>query len=617
MPRNDKAGPNGRGPARSKTRSGKNRSGGNSVTSDIPPHDSGAEEALLGAAMDTPSVLAGIVERLQPEDFFDPRNRLIFGAMVDLFDQRQPADVVTVASHLERKGELDKVGGKHYLLTLIGAYPTASAAFSYVEIVQDRSRRRELLGVAQTLTKAAHNGVELRDLQFLEADLRRVLSEETSFGARPPENAAELLDRVATFARRFVRFSSEPQSDAVALWVAHTHALDAADETAYLHVSSAEKRSGKSRLLDVLSLLVRRPWRAVEPSESVLYRKIERDTPTVLLDEVDTVFTRRAPQFEGLRAVLNAGHRRGSRVPRCIEAGKGIEEFDVFCCKALAGIGALPDTIADRSIRIELLRRRAGEHVERFRRREATEQARPLSESLAAWAETRVDELREARPTIPSELDDRAADGWEPLLAIADCVGGDWPTRARAAAVGLSSDAAKSGEQSYGVLLLSHIKTAFDRAGVDRMTTADVLESLVANDEGPWAEWWEPSLTARQLQGPAARLARLLKPYGISPTQFKIDGEKQRGYVRKELEPVFERYLPSIAEKDGTSVLGTETPPLTRDVPGTGFFQGGGTESEEDEGPASRSDAGAEDDEDPVELVRSAFNAEIVEERST
>jgi len=99
----------------------------------------------------------------------------------------------------------------------------------------------------------------------------------------------QLLDSLVSFLRRYV-VMSEPQAIAVALWVVDTHALDAAEQSPLLAITSAEKQSGKTRLLDVLELLVAKPWRVITPSEAVVFRKIDADTPTLLLDEVDAIF---------------------------------------------------------------------------------------------------------------------------------------------------------------------------------------------------------------------------------------------------------------------------------------------------------------------------------------
>src|SRR4051812_30524857 len=95
-------------------------------------------------------------------------------------------------------------------------------------------------------------------------------------GKNKPRKAVplhRLLDEIGAFISRYV-VCTEAQRTAIALWIVHTHVIDAAEATPYLAVTSAEKQSGKSRLLDVIAQLVARPWHAVEPSDAVLFRKI-------------------------------------------------------------------------------------------------------------------------------------------------------------------------------------------------------------------------------------------------------------------------------------------------------------------------------------------------------
>lgn len=238
---------------------------------------------------------------------------------------------------------------------------------------------------------------------------------------------ALLLDDLVRFLRRFVVLS-ESQADAIALWVAHTYAIEAADTTPYLWIVSAEKRSGKTRLLEVLELLVRSPLPTANISDAALFRAIAELSPTLLFDEVDAIFGKKAREREDLRGLLNAGYRRGALArrmggPRMTT----LESFPVFCAKAIAGLGELPDTITDRAIRIQLERKTRDERIERFRRREVEAEAQLLRERLADWLEPQLDELRAARPQLPDKLDDRAQDIWEPLLAIADLAEGDQP----------------------------------------------------------------------------------------------------------------------------------------------------------------------------------------------
>jgi hypothetical protein len=343
------------------------------------------------------------------------------------------------------------------------------------------------------------------------------------------------LAAVAQFVRTYVVLG-EHEVTAVALWVFHTHAFDATETTPYLQVYSAEKRSGKSQLLEVLLQLVAKPWRAITPTEAVVFRKIAEPRPTLLLDEYDAIYGPKAAHHEGLRALLNAGFRVGMTVPRCVGDGSKMRvvDFEVFCPKALAGLGDLPDTVADRSIPIELRRRKRSETVAGFRFRDAAHAAEPLRTALAELAEESLDTLAEARPVTPEQLSDRAADIWEPLLAIADAAEGDWPRRAREAALYLSDRTARE-DASRGVQLLGDVRAVFN--GEDRLASAELVRRLNEIETSPWGGW------NRGLGLDARGLALLVKGYGIKPASHRIGDKTPKGYLRADFEESWERYL--------------------------------------------------------------------------
>src|SRR5262249_48535312 len=121
-----------------------------------------------------------------------------------------------------------------------------------------------------------------------------------------------------------------------------------------------------------------------------------------------------------LRSVLNGGYRRGAKVHRCTTYGKKVEteELDAFAPVAVAGLRNLPDTLASRSIFIQMKRRAPDEAVEPFRHRYHAEQAKPILEVLVEWCAER--NVGPVEPALPGSIQDRAADCWEPLLVVAD-----------------------------------------------------------------------------------------------------------------------------------------------------------------------------------------------------
>lgn len=365
-----------------------------------------------------------------------------------------------------------------------------------------------------------------------------------------------LLDDLARFFARFVSFPSPAARDAVVLWTMHTHAFDAAETTPRLHLQSAEKRSGKSRTLELLEMTAANAHATMNMSAAALYRVVEEHHPTLLLDEVDTVFSKgRDERNEDLRGLLNAGHRRGARAYRC--SGMKMEvvkAFHVFCPVALSGIGDIPGTLADRSIPIPMRRKTQAEPVERLRRRKVGPEAEALRERLAQWAADHVDDLRTAEPSIPDQLDDRAADGWEPLLAIADAFGGSWPVRARAAALELS--AGKMAEDdTIGVRLLVDCRTVFGDA--ERLSSAELASRLCRIEEAPWGAWYGHPLDARGL-------AKMLKPFDIRPRKVRFGDDTAQGYMRDAFADAWARYLPPNGGPDPISHFEPEHPEQCR-----------------------------------------------------
>jgi Protein of unknown function (DUF3631) len=193
--------------------------------------------------------------------------------------------------------------------------------------------------------------------------------------------------------------------------------------------------------------------------------------PTILFDEIDTVFGPKVKENEEIRGLLNAGHRKGGVAGRCVVAGNQVrtEEIPAYCAVALAGLGGLPDTILTRSVAIRMRRRAPDERVEAWRRRIHAPIGEALREQLAAWAGAVLGSIADKWPEMPPDVTDRDADVWEPMLAVADVAGGTWPQRARDAAIALVKEA-KESTPSLGVRLLADMQTVFvaaDKLGHD------------------------------------------------------------------------------------------------------------------------------------------------------
>lgn len=364
-----------------------------------------------------------------------------------------------------------------------------------------------------------------------------------------PGPAAQPLDELHAFLGRFVAYPSPHAHVAHTLWIVHAHLMDAWESTPRVAFLSPEPGSGKTRALEVTELLVPNPVEAVNVTPAYLFRKVgsEDGPPTVLFDEIDTVFGPKAKDNEEIRGLLNAGHRVGAVAGRCVVRGKTVltEEIPAYCAVAMAGLGGLPDTILSRSVIIRMRRRAAGERVEPYRRRVHAGEGHDLSDRIAAWADTVREAVADAWPTMPVGIEDRDSDVWEPLLAVADAAGGDWPDRARVAAVTLVSES-KASTPSLGVRLLADLRDVFgDRNAI---STEDILARLQRLDEAPWGEL----VAGKPLN--ARGLARRLGEYGIKSKTVRIGEATHKGYRREDLSDAWSRYLPLPPQESDTSV---------------------------------------------------------------
>lgn len=334
------------------------------------------------------------------------------------------------------------------------------------------------------------------------------------------------------------------QSMVLALWIVHTHLVHVHEQTPYLLITSPERRCGKTTLMLLLEELVPRPWSCITPSEATVYRKISSTLPTLLLDEVDAIFAPKTAQYhEGLRAVLNGGNRKGATVPRCVGTGMVVHDFNVFCAKAIAGIGTVPDTITDRSVPIRLKRRTREEPVTRFRLRDVRAITEPMRESIAAWAAANDEAMAEARPELPEELNDRAQDACEPLLAIADALG--YGDDARAALVALYAERHDSAEGAQ-VKLLRDIKTIFNGMQSSGLHTDQLVMQLHGMVDSPWTDWYGRGIAARDVAG-------MLEPYEIESRNVRNGEVVRKGYHRDDFYDAWSRYVTEEEAEEGVT----------------------------------------------------------------
>ncbi|HMF25571.1 MAG TPA: DUF3631 domain-containing protein [Pseudolabrys sp.] len=346
-----------------------------------------------------------------------------------------------------------------------------------------------------------------------------------------PVDGAKLLDALRQVFRHYIVLP--PGADiALALWVLHAWTMDAGEISPFMVLVSPTKRCGKTSVMILLQYLTPHSELASNITGPALYRYIEAVRPTLLIDEADSF----VKDNEELRGILNSGHTKvAANIIRSVEVNGEHKprRFSTWAPKAIATIRSLADTLEDRAIIVQLQRKLPGAKVERLRRRD-NEWCAALRSQAARWAADNFEKLVDPDPQVPEQLNDRAADNWRPLLAIADLAGGEWSHLARQAALTLSGEAQ---DDAVGVELLKDIRLAFGDG--DGIRSVDLVTKLTADPERPWAEWKRGKpLTQKQL-------GRLLSPFGICSETVSIPGlNDAKGYKRARFEEVWAAYCP-------------------------------------------------------------------------
>jgi hypothetical protein len=352
---------------------------------------------------------------------------------------------------------------------------------------------------------------------------------------QPVDTHALLLELMAQL-RRYVVVHDDV-AIAITLWLLFSWVHEVAVHSPLLIATSAEPDSGKSTLLGVLGFLVPRAYSAVELTGANIYRIVDLKKPTLLIDEADQLFRRKA----ALAEIVNAGWTRGSaRIPRMVHGV--IYEFDAFCPKVIGMLGLnLPGATAGRAIVCMLWPKLPSERVADFRHVDDNDFT-TLRRKLMRWAADNAMPLKDANPVVPPGFSNRLAANWWLLLAIADAAGCLWPKQARAAAVKLSR---KRHQPSERLRLLAALHPIF--ATREQITSAELIAQLTADSDEEWAEFrGRGPISQRQV---AALLAGFeIFPVVLHPT--KRASLSRRGYRRSQFDDAFARFLPQQSEPE-------------------------------------------------------------------
>ena len=348
---------------------------------------------------------------------------------------------------------------------------------------------------------------------------------------------AALLRQCQEWILRYIVVSDE-QAIILAAWLLHTHVFEAAETTPYIHITAPEKSCGKSRLMEAMEQLAATPIRSGGMTAAALVRTIEAKKPTIFLDEMDAQLGGDKEYAETIRGILNEGFRRGGVFYKCVGQNFDLKAFNVYGAKCFAGIGALPDTVASRSIAIEMRRKLPGARVEAFRQRAVQAAAAPIKSALEKWAAGgAVSLLREIEPDPVESLSDRQNDIAEPLLCIAQLAGDEWLRRLTTALKNVFKISSID-EGSIGAALLQDIRTIFEQRGTVQIPSKEVVTLLCEIEGRPWADWNHGKGLSTN------NLARQLKKFGIYPLTIRVGDDTAKGYRRTDFDDAWARYCP-------------------------------------------------------------------------
>jgi putative DNA primase/helicase len=352
-----------------------------------------------------------------------------------------------------------------------------------------------------------------------------------------PVDAASVLVECSAKIRRYVVCQLHHLTASV-LWSAHAWLYDykVPIHSPMLAATSAEPDSGKSTLIVVVGRCCPRLSLNVEITGPNVYRFVDAHKPTMAIDEADDLFLRKSD----LKHVMNAGWTRGWTIPRQVKIN-GVWQtvhFDPFCAKLIALLGRnLPPQTRSRCIELRLMPRRPDEVVEEFNQFDDPEFA-ILRRKFARFAADNAAALKDAKPFIPSSLNNRAAANWKLLLAIAELPGGDWPKQAREAAERISRNRR---QPSDGVKLLIAIKKMFLSSSAKVLASKTIVAELIKDPTDIWIEYNHGGpITQRQV-------AHLLSAYDVAPGTVHPSGrssDSPQGYKFEQFEDAFARFVP-------------------------------------------------------------------------
>lgn len=348
--------------------------------------------------------------------------------------------------------------------------------------------------------------------------------------AKGPIDIAPLLDDIETYISEHTVLP-DGASTAITLWCLSTYLINQFRIYPRLIVTSPEKRCGKSTLLDLIEAFSYKALITSNLSAAVIYRLIEQEQPTLIMDEADTFVANSTSDMTG---IINSGQARSRAfVIRCTGDDHKPMRYSTWAPMVLASIGELNPTIMDRGIIIQLVRKSDKETVHRLPN-ELVQRALVPRQQLLKWAQDNAATIANKIIEPPAIGNDRAVDNWLPLFTISNQVSKNWHEKCKQAYRLLE----KNGKDPELVtVLLQDIRAIFSNHGSDKISSAELVLKLVSDKDKPWCEVRNGRAMSQH------KLAEMLKLYGIKPKAIRIPPGTPRGYDRGQFTDTFDRYL--------------------------------------------------------------------------
>ena len=462
-----------------------------------------------------------LLRQLEPAHFGEPKYANIWKAAANLPDPPQKGLMDLIDLLKDEKGPV--------LLSDLVALANDALPVPQFSVLADQVRQtcalRQLPIIAQDMEQGNPD-----DIPQIIRRLEKVYLESTCSVCPGEVDGSALLNEVVEIINRFLILPPHA-AEVMALWIMHTYCFYYFLHSPILTLQSPVKECGKTTVLSLLERLANKPQSTSNITAAALYRTIEKKTPTMLIDELDS---HRPEQKADLRNILNSGFSKQSGgAVRCDGDDHNVVEFKTFCPAAVAFIGdQLHNTTLDRSIVIRMQKKSSKEKTENLRGKFHCSDTKG---KLAKWVLDHFEEFEGKEPAFPEGLSGRQEDIWEPLLVIAELVGGEWPQHARKAAIGLLPN--QDDEKSGALLLLRALNDYFDQEEIDRVQTIEFIDWINRRDDLPFKDY-------RHGKGLDSRkLSQILKDFDIRPATVRFGTGTHKGYRRMDCVNAFERFL--------------------------------------------------------------------------